>query len=123
MGAFQHEAAAADAVQQCVYLTEDNPEGALYRFVPTVWGDLSSGELQVLTETAGVLGWAVVPDPDGDPDVTRDQVANAKRFDGGEGAAISKGRLVFTTKGDGRVWRYDPSANTLTIIYDDDHAA
>ena len=73
----------------------------------------------MLTETAGVLGWAVVPDPDGDPVATRDQVANTKRFNGGEGAAISKGRLVFTTKGDGRVWRYDPSANTLTIIYDD----
>ena len=35
MGAFPHEAAAADAAQQCVYLTEDRPDGALYRFVPT----------------------------------------------------------------------------------------
>jgi secreted PhoX family phosphatase len=28
--------------------------------------------------------------------------------------------LIFTTKGDNRVWAYDPGANRLTILYDDD---
>ena len=119
MGRFVHEAAAVDPVQQCVYLTEDRGQGALYRFLPTTWGDLSTGTLQVMTETAGVLGWATVPDPSAATVATRDQVPDTKRFNGGEGAAISKGRLIFTTKGDGRVWSYDPVANTLTVIYDD----
>ena len=123
MGAFTHEAAAVDSVNRCVYLTEDRPDGGLYRFVPTTWGDrysLSSGTLQVLTEAAGVLGWGTVADPAGSPTATRSQVPNTKRFNGGEGAAMNNGRLVFTTKGDNRVWLYDPAANTLAIIYDDD---
>jgi Bacterial protein of unknown function (DUF839)/WD40-like Beta Propeller Repeat len=120
MGSFSHEAAAADPVQRCVYLTEDRTDGALYRFVPTAWGDLSAGTLQVLTEVLGALAWATVPDPFGNPTATRNQVVGTKRFNGGEGAAISNGRLVFTTKGDNRVWSYDPVANALTVIYDDD---
>ena len=118
MGAFTHEAAAVDVANQCIYLTEDRSDGGLYRFVPTTWGDLSAGRLQVLTQTNGVLGWGTVTDPDGDPTPTRNQVANTKRFNGGEGAAMNNGRLIFTTKGDNRVWRYDPTNNTLTKIYD-----
>jgi hypothetical protein len=74
----------------------------------------------VLTQTGSVLKWVTVPDPDGNPTATRNQVANTKRFKGGEGAAMSNGRLVFTTKGDNRVWRYNPTTNSLAIIYDDD---
>jgi hypothetical protein len=73
----------------------------------------------VLTESGGVLAWGTVPDPDGAPIATRNQVANTKRFNGGEGCAMSGGRLVFTTKGDGRVWLFDPATNALSIIYDD----
>ena len=91
MGAFTHEAAAADVVNRCIYLTEDRPDGALYRFVPTTWGDLSAGTLQVLTETAGVLGWATVPDPDGTPTPTRNQVRGHQAVRGGEGAAMTNG--------------------------------
>ena len=120
MGAFTHEAAAVDVTNKCVYMTEDRPDGALYRFRPTVWGDLSAGKLHVLTETNGALAWALVPDPDGNPTATRSQVAKTKRFNGGEGAAMSNGRLIFTTKGDNRVWRFDPATRTLKIIYDDD---
>jgi hypothetical protein len=119
MGVFTHEAAAADAAQCCIYLTEDRTDGALYRFVPTAWGDLSAGALQVLTESSGCLAWVTVPDPRGTTAETRYQVTGTKAFAGGEGAAISNGRLVFSTKGDNRVWRYDPAVNSLTIIYDD----
>ena len=120
MGAFTHEAVTADAARQCLYLTEDRPDGAFYRFVPTVWGDLSAGTLQVLTETVGAFAWATVADPSGVPMPTRNQVANTKRFAGGEGISMSNGRVVFTTKGDDRVWALDPDAMTLTVIYDDD---
>ncbi len=118
MGRFAHEAAAADPLNEVIYLTEDKADGALYRFVPATWGDLSSGSLQVLTGSAGSYTWKTVPDPAANPTPCSDQVAGTVRFNGGEGAAMSKGRLVFSTKGDSRVWMLDPSTNSLSIIYD-----
>ncbi|MFF2188238.1 alkaline phosphatase PhoX [Streptomyces sp. NPDC058155] len=122
MGRFKHEAAAADPVRRVIYLTEDETNGCFYRFTPTTWGDLSSGTLQVLrasTATSGSFTWATVPDPDGTPTVTRDQVSGAKRFNGGEGCYYADGSVWFTTKGDNRVWRVDPAASTYELTYDD----
>jgi secreted PhoX family phosphatase len=119
MGRFKHEAAACDPDLQVIYLTEDVSDGAFYRFKPTTWGNLATGTLQVLTETSGVLSWKNVPDPDGSPTATRNQVANTKRFNGGEGCHYANGVCFFTTKGDNRVWAYDTAANTLAIVYDD----
>ena len=42
LGSFNHEAAGVDPDTGIVYLTEDDPTGRLYRFVPTTPGDLSS---------------------------------------------------------------------------------
>lgn len=120
MGRFKHEAAACDALRQVVYLTEDETTGGLYRFRPTTWGDLSSGVLEILTETGGVLAWQAVPDPDGSPTATRSQITNTKRFNGGEGICLDPaGTVYFTTKGDNRVWVLDPDAMTLGVLYDD----
>ncbi len=119
MGKFFHEAAACHNVDKLIYLTEDRPDGALYRFVPDTWGDLSSGVLEVLVEGfAGELYWREVPDPTAATKECRDQVPHTKRFDGGEGIDISGNNVVFTTKGDNRVWSYDPAANSLTVVYD-----
>ncbi|GAA1671929.1 DUF839 domain-containing protein [Glycomyces endophyticus] len=119
MGRFKHEAAAADADHGVVYLTEDVSDGAFYRFRPTTWGNLATGTLQVLTQTGSTLAWATVPDPDGSPTATRNQVANTKRFNGGEGCYYTDGICFFTTKGDNKVWAYDADANTLATVYDD----
>ncbi|MET8676752.1 alkaline phosphatase PhoX [Streptomyces sp. NPDC004647] len=119
MGRFNHEAAAADPVRKVIYLTEDKSDGRLYRFVPTTWGALSSGTLQVLKEVSGVLSWANVPDPDGSPTATRYQVSGAKVFNGGEGCYYRSDICYFTTKGDNRVWAYNAAANTLAVVYDD----
>ncbi|ANZ38823.1 translocation protein TolB [Lentzea guizhouensis] len=122
MGRFKHEACAADPVRKVVYLTEDVPDGCLYRFRPTTWGDLSAGTLEVMTggtETSGPVGWAPVPDPDGSPTATRNQVSGAKRFNGGEGCYYADGTCWFTTKGDGRVWAYNASQSTISLTYDD----
>ncbi|MGW5648403.1 alkaline phosphatase PhoX [Saccharopolyspora sp. NPDC003752] len=119
MGRFKHEAAAADPDRRVVYLTEDEPDGNFYRFVPTTWGDLSAGTLQVLVDAGGALSWVDVPDPDGSPTRTRRQVAGAKVFNGGEGAYYRNGTCFFTTKGDNRVWAYDAVNNALAIAYDD----
>ncbi|MEJ7585064.1 MAG: hypothetical protein WKF43_13515 [Acidimicrobiales bacterium] len=78
-----------------------------------------------MTEIPGALDWAPVPLPEPtSADVrTRNQVAGTKRFAGGEGTVYVNGTICFTTKGDNRVWRYTPSTNDLTILYDDDTAS
>lgn len=122
MGLFKHEAAACDPSRQVIYLTEDERDGCLYRFRPTTWGDLSAGTLEVLvagTATSGPVSWAPVPDPDGSPTYTRDQVSGAKRFNGGEGCWYADGTCWFTTKGDNRVWAYDAVNERIDLAYDD----
>ncbi|MFE9607438.1 alkaline phosphatase PhoX [Streptomyces sp. NPDC006012] len=121
MGRFKHEAAAADPVRGVIYLTEDVTDGCFYRFRPATWGDLSAGTLEVLvggTATSGPVSWARVPDPTG-ATATRNQVAGAKRFNGGEGCHYADGTCWFTTKGDNRVWQYDAAAQTIELAYDD----
>ncbi|MFJ3499965.1 alkaline phosphatase PhoX [Streptomyces sp. NPDC090135] len=122
MGRFKHEAAAADPVRRAVYLTEDETDGCFYRFLPTTWGNLSSGTLQVFkasTATSGSFTWQNVPDPDGSPTVTRNQVSGAKRFNGGEGCYYANDTVWFTTKGDNRVWQVNLAAGTYELAYDD----
>ncbi|MEU7908023.1 alkaline phosphatase PhoX [Actinoplanes sp. NPDC049118] len=122
MGRFKHEAAAADPARRVVYLTEDEPDGRFYRFVPARWPNLSAGTLQVLcggTGTSGAFTWARVPDPDGLPVRTRHQVPAAKRFNGGEGCYYADDTVWFTTKGDNRIWEVDLKAGRYRLAYDD----
>jgi secreted PhoX family phosphatase len=116
MGRFRHEASAVDPDARAVYLTEDEPDGCFYRYRPSRWPDLTDGVLEVL-RTDG--SWARVPDPSGATTRTRHQVPGARRFAGGEGCWYSGGTCWFTTKGDGRVWRYDVAGSRLTVAYDD----
>ncbi|WP_324277221.1 alkaline phosphatase PhoX [Blastococcus brunescens] len=118
MGRFTHEAAAVDPVRQVVYLTEDEPDGCLYRFRPSVWPDLTDGILEVLCQrdNSRSVTWKAVPDPSARRRSTRDQVPAAKRFDGGEGAWYAGGRCWFTTKGDNRVWCYDATTEQVGVI-------
>jgi secreted PhoX family phosphatase len=123
MGRFKHEACAADTDHQFIYMTEDVPDGCFYRFKPATWGNLSSGTLEVLCgpagQTSGPVTWRRVPDPDGFPVTTRNQVSAAKRFTGGEGCYYAGSTCWFTTKGDNRVWAYDANASTIDLAYDD----
>ncbi|MFD9727998.1 alkaline phosphatase PhoX [Streptomyces sp. NPDC059072] len=122
MGRFKHEAAAADPVRQVIYLTEDETSGCFYRFIPTTWGNLSSGTLQVLvagTAASGSFTWQNVPDPDGSPTTTRTQVSGSKKFNGGEGCHYANDTVWFTTKGDNRVWQLNLANSTYELAYDD----
>ncbi|MCT4352795.1 PhoX family protein [Streptomyces sp. Je 1-79] len=122
MGRFKHEAAAADPVRRVVYLTEDETSGCFYRFIPTTWGNLSSGTLQVLvagSATSGSFTWQNVPDPDGSPTATRSQVSGSKKFNGGEGCHYANDTVWFTTKGDNRLWQLNLTNNTYELAYDD----
>ncbi|TNE85252.1 MAG: DUF839 domain-containing protein [Deltaproteobacteria bacterium] len=129
LGVFRHEAVAVDPVNGHLFLTEDEPNGCFYRFIPDGMEDghpdLSSGTLQVLQVLDGVEGavaWHDVPDPSAEETSTRLQVAASTPFDGGEGLAFHEGVVFFTTKGDNRVWAYDTADETLSIVYDDDLA-
>jgi hypothetical protein len=63
--------------------------------------------------------WVRVPDPDGSPTATRDQVSGAKRFNSGEGCYYANGTCWFTTKGGNRVWAYDAVNQRIDLAYDD----
>ncbi len=121
LGKFKHEAAAVDPVRTCVYLTEDRSDGCFYRFVPTVWPDLTKGRLEVLCAPSGKGGpvtWERVPDPAARSVSTREQVPAARHFDGGEGCVYADDRVWFSTKGDNRVWELDAATGALDLAYD-----
>lgn len=48
LGRFRHEAVALDPRTGILYLTEDRPDGLLYRFIPERKNDLARGKLQAL---------------------------------------------------------------------------
>jgi secreted PhoX family phosphatase len=122
LGTFEHEAVAA--VGGRLYLTEDVDDGALYRFTPARSDDLTEGTLEVAVVdeigAPGGLRWAEVPEPNpgsgGTP--TREQVADATRFDGGEGICAGPSQVYATTKGDNRVWRIELGDSSLHVHYD-----
>jgi secreted PhoX family phosphatase len=135
MGRFVHEALAVDAKTGWVYETEDRDTSGIYRFKPTVPGDLSSGgTLEMLAvrdrpnydaRTGQRVGrrwpviWVPIPSPD-PPEAETDTLAVFKQgFERGgatfsrlEGAWYDGGSVFFhsTDGGDlhlGQVWKLD----------------
>lgn len=119
MGMFHHEAAAVDPDNEVVYLTEDEPDGAFYRFTPDAYPDLSAGLLEVAsTDPDGAVTWYEVPDPSGANRPTRLQVPEVTAYNGGEGCWYADGIVYFTTKGDNHVRSLDPATDTIEVVYD-----
>jgi secreted PhoX family phosphatase len=118
MGAFNHEAVAVDPVGQRLYLTEDRPDGRLYRFTPGTYPDLSAGLLEVAVVAGEQVSWVPVPDPSASSQTTRTQVPQSTAFNGGEGCWYDAGIVYFTTKGDNRVWALHVADDRLEVIYD-----
>jgi Bacterial protein of unknown function (DUF839) len=112
LGSFNHEAAVEDPVARYVYLTEDDPNGRLYRFAPTIAGDLSAGQLYAANVSAGRLTW--IPTSS----TTPDRQSTTTAFNGGEGLWIEGRSMYITTKGDKRVWEVQLDAQTISVIYD-----
>lgn len=130
LGTFRHEAVAVDPVGRRLYLTEDEPDGRLYRFTPTGYPDLSNGLLEV-AEIADPLAeggiapgqtrpllWHPVIDPLALTEATRRQIPESTPFDGGEGIDYHDGGVFFSTKGDDRLWRLDLTNDRIAIVYD-----
>lgn len=132
MGTFKHEAVAVDPIGRRLYMTEDEEDGAFYRFTPTNYPDLSAGDLEVAKVSGGPDGgsvtWEKVPNPAAVPspvpgpvpiaNPTRRQVAGTTPFDGGEGIWFDSGVVYFSTKGDNKIRSYDTGAQTLAVLYD-----
>jgi secreted PhoX family phosphatase len=125
LGAFIHEAVAVDLKRGHLYLTEDVPDGRWYRFTPArrlAGGrlDLGSGQLEVarIVDESGRVTWHPIRDPSGKTEPTRYQVAESTVFRGGEGCWFGNNHVYFTTKGDWRVWSYDPARQAVRVLYD-----
>jgi len=137
MGRFQREAVAVHDESGIVYQTEDHLDSLLYRFVPSVPGQLARGGrlyALALVDAPSVLtnNWHAftrIPartelpvqwveldqpeSPDGDLN-QRGFLAGAARFSRGEGIWHDSGEVWFTcTSGGperaGQIWRYRPS--------------
>ena len=118
LGVFRHEAVAASPEFTALYLTEDEPDGLLYRFVPDRWPDLTKGKLQALRVEAPFVRWIDVPDPAATNAPTRTQVPDATVFTGGEGICEREGFVYFTTKYDNNVHVLDLRRNTHAVVWD-----
>jgi uncharacterized protein len=113
MGTFAHEAAAVDPVGKAVYLTEDEADSRLYRFLPDAYPDLATGRLQAaIVGGDGRVKWKdVAPTaPDRSPETTA--------FRRGEGMWYDNGIVAFATTSDNRVWGLDTKRQRLAVLYD-----
>ena len=137
LGRFNHEAAAVDPATGNIYMTEDQIDGLLYRFVPRSRDDsLGEGQLQALVLDPGEppvdvrnwsgRGWKVgdtlkvhwVPlegfeRPLDDPRKRAHKALKALRFACGEGIHFGHDELYFTCTSGGRIksgqiMRYTP---------------
>lgn len=145
LGTFKHEAVAVDPLHRTLYLTEDEGQGRFYRFVcsesdwpaSAVRPALKSGRLQVL-QIDGVganqappdemdlsrphrVGWVDVSSPSLPQGIVRGALGNKSPgtvFRGGEGLWYFGGIVYFSTKGDNRIWAFEPATQQLQVIYD-----
>lgn len=118
LGQWAHEAVAVDPDTETLYLTQDHPEGLLYRFTPDAYPDLSSGKLDAAIVAAdGSVTWGEVADPSGATAPTRTQVPGATVFPGNEGIWYHDGVIVFTSKGDNKVHAIDIAEQTYTTVW------
>jgi uncharacterized protein len=119
MGIFKHEAAAVDARERRVYLTEDLVDGGLYRYTPERWPDLSVGLLEIArVRRGGAVEWVGVPDPSAARERTRRQVPGSTRFMRGEGLWLDGRTLYVSTTADQRVHAYDTERRRIRVVYD-----
>jgi hypothetical protein len=144
MGRFRHEAIAVDPATGYVYQTEDAGNSGFYRFVPNTPGALRDGGdlfgFKVRTKSRADLGadltngvtfdveWVPIPEPDRGGVILKDFVwrqgrnQGAARFDKLEGCAYGKDGKIYIVSstggtGEGQVWRYDPQAETIRLLF------
>jgi hypothetical protein len=114
LGVFTHEAVAfADGA---AFLTEDEPDGCLYRFVASGRGQVQRGVLEVAAGTPANIKWVRVPDPSAAVVPTRHQVPGAIKFNKAEGCFALGRSVVVCESGADRIWALE--GERLTCRYD-----
>ncbi len=130
LGRFNHEAVAYDVKKHHLYLTEDQKDGGLYRYVPASlttegFASLEQGHLEVAQlvyrNNSGLADiiWHQISDALGSSKPTRKQVNEMTPFKGGEGIGYQEGIIYFTTKHDNCVWALDTDSQQIQKIYDE----
>jgi uncharacterized protein len=145
MGRFVHEATATDPHTGIVYETEDAGfTSGFYRFIPAQRGKLAAGgTLQMLAvegqpnyntrlgqtpdEPLDVV-WVTIDTPDpvlpaGPTVFAQGTAKGGAAFARLEGAWYGRGRIYFTSTnggdaGQGQVWEYEPSSETLRLLFE-----
>ncbi|GAA3314584.1 alkaline phosphatase PhoX [Nonomuraea dietziae] len=141
MGRFSHEAVAVDPATGYVYETEDATPSGLYRFRPTVRGDLAQGGLLEMMKIGGgayttyadgtgtvypEIDWVVIDEPDpgpGETSVVQQGIAKGgASFRRLEGAWYHEGKIYIVSTsggptGQGQVFEYDLAADTMRVLF------
>jgi secreted PhoX family phosphatase len=118
MGLFKHEAVAADPKTRKLYMTEDIPDGRLYRFTPRHWGDLRTGWLEVARVDGEQVSWLPIRDPLGKRAETRLQVKESTNFLRAEGIRRIGRTVYIGTTSDSKLHALDLDRQRITVVYD-----
>ena len=143
-GRFRHEAVAVDPTTLIAYLTEDQADSCLYRFVPTRKETPFVGRLEALavvgkprtdtgpatTGTRFDIDWVPIAEPDPAQDTVRHQgfEQGAARIVRGEGIWLADGVVFFTATtggplGRGQLFALDIADSVLTVLAASEDAA
>jgi secreted PhoX family phosphatase len=118
LGLFKHEAVAVDPQTRKLYMTEDIPDGRLYRFTPRRWGDLRTGRLEVARVEGEQVSWLPIRDPLGKRSETRFQQKQSTNFLRAEGIR-RVGRTIYVgTTEDSKLHALDLDRQRITVVYD-----
>ena len=121
MGKWRREAVAVDPVDEVLYMTEDHPNGRLYRYRPTAYPDLSQGDVEVcVVDESQHVTWENIPDPAGAKTPTYEQVPHSTVFPGNEGIWYHDGWIYFCTKHDHSVHGINLRTMTYELLWKGD---
>jgi PKD repeat protein len=126
MGRMNHENVVVAADHKTVYYGEDGGTHCMYKFVADVPGNLSAGKVYVLSldqplvnddPSGSTANWVLVPSATQYDRNNMSSIAaslGGTNFNGVEDCEISPvdGKIYFTSKGKGRVYRFTDKGNT-----------
>ena len=127
MGNISHENVVVSNDGAVAYEGEDGGSSAVLKFVPDTPGDLSAGKLYALKLDAPLIGgeptskgatWILIPNTtQAERNSTRALAISlgATNFNGVEDIEIGTvdGKIYFTSKGNGRIYRFDDNGNKV----------
>lgn len=120
LGIFSHEAAAVDPKTNIVYLTEDDHDGLIYKFVPKYNTDKNYSDGILYAACRGkdkTIDWKEIKDPSAEKKKTRYQVNKGYRNNKWEGCVYHPEGFIYICESNKGIYRYDIINNTLELFY------